>query len=359
LRVLALNVGSSSVKAVVRSEASAAPSLSVLADRIGSEGSVLHVSGEDTTLPLDGAMSDALEALGQVVAERELTPGVIAHRVVHGGPHHYLPTVIDDKLLADLRDLVVLAPLHLPTALEAIDLARGTWPEATHVACFDTGYHHDLPESSTRLPLPAEVARVGVRRYGFHGLSVQSVLLARPEMANAVVAHLGSGCSVTAVGADRLPRHTTMSFTPTSGMMSSTRAGDIDPEIALYLMEHHGFTAERLRNVFDHESGLFGVSNGRRDMRDLLAADDDEARLALAMFVSNAAMAIAACATTLDDWRWLVFTGGVGEHATSVRDQICARLRLAQTEVVVVPADEERVMDEMSRSLLGSSSLSR
>jgi acetate kinase len=183
---------------------------------------------------------------------------------------------------------------------------------------------------------------------------VQSILLAEPEMANAVIAHLGSGCSVTAVGADRLPRHTTMSFTPTSGMMSSTRTGDLDPEIALYLMEHHGFTAERLRTVFDHESGLFGVSGGRRDMRDLLAAEDHDARLALAMFVSSAAMAIAACGTTLDEWRWLVFTGGVGEHVDSVRTRICARLRLEQTEVVVVPADEERVMDEMARTLVSA-----
>lgn len=352
MRVLALNVGSSSVKAVERSDATGTPLLSVLAERIGAEGSTLRVHGEGGTLPLDGTMSGAVEAIGHVVTERDLTPDAIAHRVVHGGPEHYLPTVIDDKLLAELGEIKALAPLHLPTALEAIGLARGIWPAATHVACFDTGYHHDLPVTSTRLPLPAEMAEMGVRRYGFHGLSVQSVLLARPEISNAVIAHLGSGCSVTAVDADRLPRHTTMSFTPTSGMMSSTRAGDLDPEIALYLMEHRGFTADRLRNVFDRRSGLLGVSGGRRDMRDLLEADDDAARVALAMFVSSAAMAIASCATTLDDWRWLVFTGGVGEHATSVRSQICARLRLADTEVVVVPADEERVMDEMARTLV-------
>jgi acetate kinase len=289
-----------------------------------------------------------------MLAQRQLTPDAVAHRVVHGGPDHYLPSVVDDQLLAELWEIVALAPLHLPASLETITRARDIWPDVTHVACFDTGYHHDLPQTSIRLPLPAELAGLGIRRYGFHGLSVQSVLLARPEMANAVVAHLGSGCSVTAVGADRLPRHTTMSFTPTSGMMSSTRPGDLDPEITLYLMEHHGFTTERLRSLFDRQSGLLGVSGGRRDMRDLLEAGDDDARTALAMFVSSAAMAIAACATTLDEWRWLAFTGGVGEHARSVRDQICARLRLEGTEVEVVPADEERVMDEMTRSLVGS-----
>jgi acetate kinase len=299
-------------------------------------------------------MRDAVEALEQVMAERGLTPGAIAHRVVHGGPDHFRPSVIDDELMADLRDIVQLAPLHLPPALEAIELSRRVWPGAPQVACFDTGYHHDLPETSTRLPVPAELARLGIRRYGFHGLSVQSVLLTRSDIADAVVAHLGSGCSVTSVGPDRLPRHTTMSFTPTSGMMSSTRCGDVDPEIALFLMEHHGFSAEKLRLMFDRQSGLFGVSEGRRDMRDLLAADDHEAAVALAMFVSSAAMAIASCATTLDHWRWLVFTGGVGEHAAGVRDLICERLRLAETEVVVVPADEERVMVEMTKSLMGS-----
>jgi acetate kinase len=136
--------------------------------------------------------------------------------------------------------------------------------------------------------------------------------------------------------------------------MSSTRAGDLDPEIVLLLMEHHGYTAQSLRDVLDRHSGLSGISDGRRDMRDLLAADDHDAQLALAMFVSSAAMAIAACATTLDSWRWLVFTGGVGEHAACVREQICARLRLEGTEVLVVPADEERVMDEITRNLLGS-----
>jgi acetate kinase len=354
LKVLALNVGSSSLKAVVRSGASTPPLLSVLAERIGSEGAMLRISGEETAVPLGGRMGDAVEALDEVISERGLTPGAIAHRVVHGGPDHFRPTVIDDQLVVDLLDIVQMAPLHLPPALEVIELSRRVWPGAAQVACFDTGYHHDLPETSTRLAVPAELARLGIRRYGFHGLSVQSVLLARPDVSDAVVAHLGSGCSVTSVGPDRLPRHTTMSFTPTSGMMSSTRCGDVDPEIALFLIEHHGFSAEKLRLIFDRQSGLVGVSGGRRDMRDLLAADDHEAGLALAMFVSSAAMAIASCATTLDQWRWLVFTGGVGEHAAGVRDLICDRLRLAETEVVVVSADEERVMDEMTRSLLGS-----
>jgi acetate kinase len=353
LRVLALNVGSSSLKAVLRSDPGI-PRLALLAERLASDGATLRVGGDEATIPLEGGIGAAVEGVARFLADRELSPDAVAHRVVHGGPDHYRPCVVDDALLNDLQNLVTLAPLHLPPALEAVNLARRIWPRSVHVACFDTGYHHDLPETSIRLPLPVEVTGLGIRRYGFHGLSVQSVLLARPDLADAVIAHLGSGCSVTAVGSDRLPRHTSMSFTPASGMMSSTRAGDLDPEVLLFLIEHHGFTASDLRDVLDSRSGLFGVSGGRRDMRDLLDADDHYAKLALAMFVSSAAMAIAASATTLDRWRWLVFTGGVGEHAIAVRAQICDRLRLEGVEIVVVPADEERVMDEMTRTLMNS-----
>ena len=273
--------------------------------------------------------------------------------MVHGGPQHVEPTVIDDALIADLRAAVPLAPLHLPGALETIEHARAHWPAVPQVACFDTGFFRGLPDRSRRLPVARELADLGIRRYGFHGLSVQSVLLARPDLGDAVVAHLGSGCSVTAVGADGRPRHNTMSLTPTAGMMSATRTGDLDPEIALYLIDQHGYTADRLREIFNRESGLAGIASGRRDIRDLEAADDDDAVLAIEMFVQSAAMAIASCATTLDNWQSLVFTGGVGEHAESVRSRICERLRCDGVEIAVVPADEERVMDRLTRVLLG------
>jgi acetate kinase len=333
--VLALNAGSSSLKAALRADPDSPPETSVHVERVG------------TDVDLSGA-------LDRILAELATRPAAVAHRVVHGGPSRFEPAVVDDMLLADLRAAIPLAPLHIPAALEVIDLARRRWPDARHVACFDTGFHHDLPQRSLRLPLPRGIAELGVRRYGFHGLSVQSVLLARPYLANAVIAHLGSGCSVTAIGPDRLPRHTTMSFTPISGMMSATRPGDIDPEILLYLIDEHGFTTQRLREELERHSGLFGVSNGRRDVRDLLAADDADAALALDMFVTSASMAIAACATTLDRWDHLVFTGGVGEHASAVRERIVARQRLGDTAVHVIPADEERVMDRLARRVLAS-----
>jgi acetate kinase len=218
--------------------------------------------------------------------------------------------------------------------------------------------------------VPAELAGRGVRRYGFHGLSISSVLQRHPDLGQAVIAHLGSGCSVTAV-ADGRPRHTTMSLTPTGGMVSGTRPGDLDPEIVLYLVEQHGYRPDRLRVAFNQNAGLAGIAGGRHDLRDLLAADDREARLALDIFIGSAAMAIASCATTLDDWQALVFTGGVGEHAAQLRDDICARLlvlrgisetdavpgggvrRLAATglAVLAVPADEEAELDRLARHL--------
>jgi acetate kinase len=368
--IMALNPGSSSLKAAVRSSA---PVLWVSIDRMGTgAGSITlaTASQKPVTRSFTGGLAEAVDTIAVELGSRGLTPGAVAHRVVHGGPKHYLPTVVDEALVADLRAAIPLAPLHLPGDLDSISHARRAWPDVPHVACFDTGFHHNLPERSRRLPVPEELVAVGVRRYGFHGLSVQSALHAHPDLGGAVIAHLGSGCSVTAV-ADGRPRHTTMSLTPTGGMVSATRAGDLDPEVVLYLIQQHGYTVDELRALLDRHSGLAGIAGGRHDMRDLLAAHDDSAALALDVFTTNAAMAIAACAATLDRWDSLVFTGGVGEHAEAIRQMICARLlvirsgapgaesaepiaELASTGIrtLVVTADEEAVMDRLTRALL-------
>jgi acetate kinase len=334
--ILALNPGSSSLKAALRD-----PQLqwSQSIERIGDET----------------GLEDAITSITRELSSRGLPPAVVSHRVVHGGPNHYQPTVIDESLLADLESIVALAPLHLPGALDTIRHARAAWPNATQVACFDTGFHHDLPEASRRLPVAAELVAAGVRRYGFHGLSLMSVLHAHPELDQAVIAHLGSGCSVTAV-ADGRSRHTTMSLTPTAGMVSATRSGDLDPEIVLYLHDEVGYSVDRLRTILNRESGLAGIAGGRHDVRDLLSArtaGDAEAALALQIFIRSAAMAIASCATVLDRWSALVFTGGVGENAETIRAEICARLGLTGVEVLVVPADEESVLDRLARELVG------
>jgi acetate kinase len=352
LVVLALNPGSSSLKAAVRTPE---PVLSLQLDRLGADD-----------------LSAALGEVADALARNELQPEVVAHRVVHGGPDHHSSTRVDPALLADLRAAVPLAPLHLPSDIASIEEAISRWPDATHVACFDTAFHATLPERSIRLPVAAELADLGIRRYGFHGLSVQSVLRARPDLSQLVVAHLGSGCSVTAV-ADGRSRHTTMSLTPTGGMMSATRSGDLDPEILLYLVEEAGLSVERLRDLLDRHSGLAGLADGRHDIRDLLSATDAAAALALDVFVHQAAGAVASCAMTLDRFDTLVFTGGVGEHSDVVRQRICelllrlrpstagppaagadpiAGLPASGVQVLVVPADEEAVLDDEARALV-------
>jgi acetate kinase len=369
--VLALNPGSSSLKAAMR-----APQLtvSISVERLGTGQASLEVNvgGTQEQRQFCGGVRDAIEAIAAELTSRDLTPTAVAHRVVHGGPDHFSPTIVDESLLADLRSVIALAPLHLPGDLDSIEHAQRAWPSARHVACFDTGFHHALPEASVRLPVPEELVQAGIRRYGFHGLSVQSVLDARPDLDQVVVAHLGSGCSVTAVAGGR-PRHTSMSLTPTSGMASGTRTGDLDPEIMLYLQEQHGYSITSLRGLLDERSGLAGIAGGRHDVRDLLGADasDHGASLALEIFFNSAAMAIASCATTLDQWQQLVFTGGVGENSAEARQQICRRLlalrglppaalgadsvsELTATGlgVSVVPADEQGVLDRLTRALL-------
>lgn len=369
--ILALNPGSSSLKVAVRN-----PELvvSVSVERLGTDQASLTCStgGERLRRPFAGGIADAVDAIAAVVSAQGIELDAVGHRVVHGGPDHYRPTMIDSRLLADLRDAIPLAPLHLPPDLDVISHARRAWPQAQHVACFDTGFHHNLPPSSGRLPVPEALVSLGIRRYGFHGLSIQSVLSKHPDLGGAVIAHLGSGCSVTAVANGR-SRHTTMSLTPTGGTISATRAGDLDPEIVLYLIQQHGYSVEALRDVFDQQSGLAGIAGGRHDVRDLLAAPDAAARQALETFAADTAMAIASCATNLDQWDSIVFTGGIGEHANSVRNRICARLLslrapgqaspsddaaadLAATRlrVLVVPADEESVIDRLTRHLLAA-----
>lgn len=335
--VLAVNPGSSSLKVAVRAPA------------IVFDATYNGLAGRD-------ALPDALREVAKQLQDKQIRPDAVGHRVVHGGPRHQATTRVDGQLMDDLRAAVPLAPLHLPSDVATIEAAEAIWPEAVQVACFDTTFHADLPDSARRLPVAAELADHGVRRYGFHGLSVQSVLRARPGLDHAVVAHLGSGCSVTAVEGGR-SRYTTMSLTPTGGMMSATRSGDLDPEVVLYLIEQVGYDVPSLRELLDRQSGLAGVSGGRSDIRDLIAVEGTEpgARLALELFVRSTAAAITTAALALGRFDTLVFTGGVGEHSATTRERVLAlvdRLIARAIEVVVVPADEQVVIDDEVRRLL-------
>jgi acetate kinase len=371
--VLALNPGSSSLKAAVRDPTLR---LAVHVERLGTDKARATISApgeEPASRPVSGDFDDAVASVRAVMERSAIEPQAVTHRVVHGGPVHDRPTLIDEKLVSYLREIIPLAPLHLPGAITAIELARQTWPRIPHVACFDTAFHHGLPDEARCLPVANDVAAMGVRRYGFHGIAVQSVVDAVPDLGPAVIAHLGSGCSVTAV-ADAQSRHTTMSLTPTGGTMSATRSGDLDPEIVLFVLAHPDWDPDAVRNMLTHRSGIAALSGGIVDMRDLLSARaDSRVDLAIRAFTRSVAMAIASCATALDEWHALVFTGGIGEHSSEIREEICARLlslpgavadsrstsasasdQLAARgiRVLTVPADEEAVMDHQTRQLL-------
>jgi acetate kinase len=371
--VLALNPGSSSLKAAVRDPTLR---LAVQVERLGTDKARATISApgkEPASTPVSGDFDDAVAWVRAVMEQSAIEPQAVTHRVVHGGPVHDRPTLIDEKLVSYLREIIPLAPLHLPGAITAIELARQTWPRVPHVACFDTAFHHGLPDEARCLPVANDVAAMGVRRYGFHGIAVQSVVDGVPDLGPAVIAHLGSGCSVTAV-ADAQSRHTTMSLTPTGGTMSATRSGDLDPEIVLFVLAHPDWDTDAVRNMLTHRSGIAALSGGIVDMRDLLSARaDSRVDLAIRAFTRSVAMAIASCATALDEWHALVFTGGIGEHSSEIREEICARLlslpgavadsrstsasasdQLAARgiRVLTVPADEEAVMDRQTRQLL-------
>jgi acetate kinase len=274
------------------------------------------------------------------------TLGAVGYRVVHGGERFREPVVVTPEVIAAVDELRSLAPLHNGIAVATMRAGLAAIPNLPHVAVFDTAFHATLPEDAYRYPVPERwYAEWGVRRYGFHGMSVAwsaeraAALLARPANAlRLVVAHLGSGCSVTATDGGRSVS-TSMGMTPLEGLMMGTRSGSIDPGILFYLLGNDRLTADELADELDHGSGLLGVSGRTSDVRLLLAmaADrDPAATLALAIFVRRAAECIASAATSLPSLDAIAFTGGIGENAAGLRERIVARL--AAIGVAPLPA---------------------
>jgi acetate kinase len=320
--VLVVNAGSSSLK------------LSVLddADAVVAASEVEDWDGEDTS------------ALAQVV-ERAGTPDAAGHRVVHGGPDLRDPVVIDAGTEAAIEALTPLAPLHQPRALAGIRAARRLLPTVPAVACFDTAFHATLPAAAATYALPLAWRRMGVRRYGFHGLSHAwasrraAELLARPiEDLRLVTAHLGAGASLCAVAGGRSV-DTTMGFTPLDGLVMATRAGSIDPGALLWLQREHGTSSSEIEEALEHRSGLLGLFGASGDMRDVevgLARGDDAARLAYDVYLHRLRSLVAAMAGAMDGIDALVFTGGVGENSSQVRADACSGL--THLGLVVDPA---------------------
>lgn len=287
-------------------------------------------------------------------------PDIVSHRIVHGGAlvrHHCL---IDDLVLADLQAAKALAPLHAPPALAMIEWARSRFAGAPQVACLDTAFHAVMPDVATTYPLPKDIRAAGVLRYGFHGLSCASIVrqlgLDAPE--RLVVAHLGGGCSVTAIRRGR-SIDTTMGLTPTGGLMMSIRSGDLDPGVLIYLMRSRGLDVNALEALVDHDSGLLGASGRSGDLRVLRESSDAEATLAIRMFVTSVAKGVASMMTALGGADLLVFTGGIGENDDATRGEIVRALGWAGVGdlcvVRALPSKEDEELSRIAAALAGSS----
>ena len=334
MNVLCVNSGSSSLKVAVHQSGAAAALVSGAVEGIGQVGARLWLRAADGSARLDepcvvgdhgGATTLALDALDRVSA-----PGVAAagHRIVHGGRHFTEPARIDDALLDGLRAMADLAPLHLPPQIAAIEAVARHAPTLPQVACFDTAFHRRMPEIARRFPLPEWAWEEGICRYGFHGLSYEHVVdVLEPASGRVVIAHLGNGASMAAVH-DGVPVDTTMGFTPAAGVMMGTRPGDLDPGVMVHLLRHRAMGADELDRLITVESGLVGVSGTTSDMRTLIGvrAADPRAARAVAMFCRSARKAIGALAAVLGGLDQLVFTGGIGERAPVIREEICRGL---------------------------------
>ena len=252
-------------------------------------------------------------------------PGAAGHRVVHGGPRFAEPALVDDGVLTELREIIPFAPLHMPAAISGIEAVGARW-DIPQVACFDTAFHHRMPLVAQRLPLPDSLWDAGVRRYGFHGLSYEYVVgaLGAAELGRAVIAHLGNGASMVAVREGRSV-DTTMGFTPAGGLVMSTRSGDLDPGVPVYLLREKGYDADRLERLVDREAGLAALSGGTSDMQRLIEDRERNPRAALAVdsFCYQARKHVGALAAVLGGLDTLVFTGGIGEKAAAIRSGTC------------------------------------
>lgn len=348
--VLALNCGSSSLKfGLYRCSAKDCERiLEGEAEEVGAPQGVFWVDTRSGRTQQNTSIADFHRAgeliIGALNASGTPRPQAVGHRIVHGGPNLRDHCVYTPNVEQQLARAVEFAPLHVPAALQTIAAFRPQYVDVPHVLCFDTAFHRTLPDVSAVLPLPAEIRDAGIRRYGFHGLALESVLSQlRPVPERLIAAHLGNGCSVTAISGGRSV-DTTMCLTPNAGIMMGTRCGDVDPGIVTWLMRHRALDPGAIDDLLNRHSGLLGVSGTASDVRQLLAcrSNDDRADLALRMFCHQAKKAVAAMAASIGGVDAMVFTGGIGEHATELRDEIVKGLTFLQcSDVRVITSAED------------------
>ena len=312
LNILALNSGSSSLKfGLYRVDPAGAEKL--FSETVSTAG---H--------------PDAINRVASVLAASGMPPpDAIGQRIVHGGPALRQHCRIDETVLRQLQAAAAFAPLHTPATLALIRFAQAHFPGTPQVACFDTQFHTGLPDVARVLPIARELLSEGIQRYGFHGLSLESIVrqLGNDLPQRLVIAHLGNGASITALQAGK-SIDTSMGLTPSGGVIMGTRSGDLDPGVLVYLMREKKFDAARLEALVDQRSGLLGISGASGDMRRLheTAAVNPDARLAIEMFCMSVRKQVAAMAAVLGGLDMLAFTGGIGENDAQVRHEICSGL---------------------------------
>ncbi len=386
--LLTINVGSSSIRfAFFDGGSPPQRAFSGHVDRIGLPGTVLNF--KDATGQMQSkafpskpsaevtrALLDWFQASGNFGAVR-----IVAHRVVHGGPKYHEPQGVTAELLEELHRITSMDPDHLPAEIEMIRAMQLRFPGVPQIVCFDTAFHARMPRVARLLPIPRRYHAMGVQRYGFHGLSYTFLLeeLRRLDGAQVaggriVLAHLGNGASMAAVKEGK-SIDTSMAFTPAAGLPMSTRSGDLDPGLLPYLARTEGMTADQFDNMVNHQSGLLGLSETSSDLRDLLAAEanDPRAAEAVALFCYQARKWIGGFAGALGGLDTVVFAGGIGENAPTVRARICEGLgflgvhldgalnainspRISRADsrvnVRVIPTDEEIVLAQAALAAL-------
>lgn len=369
--ILVLNSGSSSLKFGLFRHAGGDESLLLegSAEGIGRDDGSLRIKAPDGRVLVQQervleSQMDALQKLAQVLKEQHhARPAAVGHRVVHGGPHLRAHQRVTADVRRQLHEAVHFAPLHIPPALALIDEAEKIFDDAPHFACFDTAFHATLPPRAAQLALPRRYAEAGVMRYGFHGLSYESLVarLGADLPARAVFAHLGNGSSVCALR-DGESIDTSMGLTPTGGVPMGTRSGDLDPGVLLYLMRVEKLDADALEALLNRQSGLAGYADGESDMQALekrAAAGDANASLALDAFATAVRKTIGGYAALLGGIDLLVFTGGIGEHSQEIRKRVCdglAFMGLTESDpaskVKAIHTEEEKQIARHCRALL-------
>ena len=387
---LVLNAGSSSLKFCVYMRPGEKDWQVAARGQIEGIGTAPRLSAKDAqgvvlaNNTLDSSVRDghaAIDALASWLRSRWSGARVlgVGHRVVHGGVHYSRPVLLTRQILADLNELVPLAPLHQPYNLAAIDAVFTRMPDVPQVACFDTGFHSGHSQVVDLVPLPKHIRSKGVQRYGFHGLSYEYIASILPDVApqiakgRVIVAHLGSGASLCALR-DGRSIDSSLGFTALDGLCMGTRPGALDPGVVLYLFQGLGLSTKEVETLLYKQSGLLGISGISNDMRDLLSHSEPDARLAVDYFVYRAAREIGALASVLRGIDGLVFTAGIGENSPEIRRRICeasawlgmqldARANEAASprisvpgssvSVWVVPTNEELMIARHTWSLLG------